>query len=209
MPGTLGLPDMVFAANAAVVREGRVLVANFAYRERQPESAEFLRWFERSGYGRSAIAREINEGEGDVLTVGRYLLASVGSRTTLAAHDELRAYFGVPVIPLELTDPRFYHLDTALGVLDESTVAYYPGAFTAAGVTIIEQLFPGAIRASEEDACGFGLNVMSDGLNVVVSHRATNLMEQLRARGFNPIGLDMSELIKSGGSVKCCTLELH
>jgi N-dimethylarginine dimethylaminohydrolase len=35
------------------------------------------------------------------------------------------------------------------------------------------------------------------------------LQEQLRDRGFNPIGVDMSELLKAGGSAKCCTLELR
>lgn len=38
---------------------------------------------------------------------------------------------------------------------------------------------------------------------------ATGLKTQLSARGFEPIGVDLSELLKAGGSVKCCTLELR
>lgn len=206
---TPGLPDMVFAANAGVAYNGRALVANFTHPERQPESEGFLRWFRDAGFSPASIATELNEGEGDVLTVGRLMLAGVGPRMTQAAHEELRAFFEVPVIALELVDPRFYHLDTAMTVLDERTVAYYPGAFAAASVALIEQLFPGAIRATEADACGFGLNAMSDGYNVVMSDRAPDLQEQLEARGFHPIGVDMSELLKAGGSAKCCTLELR
>ena len=54
-----------------------------------------------------------------------------------------------------------------------------------------------------------GLNVVSDGLNVVMPAAATGFAEQLRAAGFRPIGVDLSELLKGGGSVKCCTLEVH
>jgi N-dimethylarginine dimethylaminohydrolase len=32
---------------------------------------------------------------------------------------------------------------------------------------------------------------------------------QLAAAGFNPVGVDMSELLKAGGGPKCCTLELR
>lgn len=204
-----GLPDMVFAANAGVVYDGRVLVSRFTHAERQGESAAYAAWFEAAGYPEVRIATARNEGEGDVLTVGGVMLAAAGTRTTREAHAELTEFFGVPVIGLELVDPRFYHLDTALTVLDERTVAYYPGAFSPASVAVIEQLFPGAIRATEDDACGFGLNAMSDGVNVVMSDRAPHLQERLRERGYRPVGVDMSELVKAGGSAKCCTLELR
>lgn len=209
MAATPGLPDMVFAANAGVVHGGRALVSNFTHPERRPESEGFLRWFREAGYSPAEIATAPNEGEGDVLTVGGLMLAGVGTRTSRAAHDELRAFFDVPVIGLELVDPRFYHLDTAMTVLDERTVAYYPGAFSDKSAALIEQLFPGAIRASEQDACGFGLNAFSDGHNVVLSDRAPHLAHQLAAQGFNPVAVDMSELLKAGGSAKCCTLEVH
>ena len=38
---------------------------------------------------------------------------------------------------------------------------------------------------------------------------ATGLIHQLREHGFEPIGVELSELLKAGGSVKCCTLELR
>ena len=54
-----------------------------------------------------------------------------------------------------------------------------------------------------------GLNAVSDGLNVVLPAAATGFAEQLADAGFEPIGVDLSELFKGGGSVKCCTLEVY
>lgn len=115
---------------------------------------------------------------------------------------------GLPVHTLTLVDPRFYHLDTALAVLDDTTVAYYPPAFTAASRDRLCALFPDAIEVGSADAYALGLNAVSDGRHVVHPVAATGFADQLRAAGFVPIGVDLSELLKGGGSVKCCTLEL-
>jgi N-dimethylarginine dimethylaminohydrolase len=117
--------------------------------------------------------------------------------------------FGVPVISLQLVDPRFYHLDTALAVLGDHDVAYYPEAFSPGSRAVLQRLFPDAILACEADATVLGLNAVSDGRNVVLPSAATDLANQLRARGYTPVGVDLSELLKAGGSVKCCTLEIR
>lgn len=204
-----GLPDMVFAANGGIVFGGRAMAPSFTHEQRRPEGAAYRAWFESAGFTPTVQATQQNEGEGDVLTIGDVMLAGTGFRTSRAAHAEIGAFFDVPVITLELIDSRFYHLDTALTVLDTETVAYFPGAFSAASNAVLREMFPDAILATEADAAMFGLNAMSDGLNVMLANRATGLHEQLRAHGFNPVGVDMSELIKAGGSAKCCTLELR
>ena len=66
-----------------------------------------------------------------------------------------------------------------------------------------------AVAAGETDAAILGLNSYSDGYNVVIASRAVGFEQQLRERGFNPIGVDLSELLLCGGGVKCCTLELR
>lgn len=113
------------------------------------------------------------------------------------------------MIGLTLVDPDYYHLDTALTVLDEQTIAYYPAAFSPGSLAVLRRLFPDAVLASAADAAAFGLNATSDGYNVVLPQNATDLAGQLRDRGFRPVGVDLSELLKAGGSVKCCTLELR
>lgn len=65
---------------------------------------------------------------------------------------------------LELVDPRFYHLDTALAVLDDRTIAFYPPAFSDTARRQLGALFPDAIVVGPADAHVLGLNVVSDGL---------------------------------------------
>ena len=204
-----GLPDMVFAANGGLVIDGQAMGARFAFAEREAEGPAYLQWFASSGLQSATPAVHVNEGEGDLLLVGDVVLAGTGFRTVPGAHAEVQELFGRPVISLELVDPRYYHLDTALSVLDDRTIAYYPGAFSPGSQAVLQRLFPDAILATAEDAAVLGLNAVSDGDNVVLSHRATGLIEQLRGRGYTPIGVDLSELTKAGGSAKCCTLEIR
>jgi N-dimethylarginine dimethylaminohydrolase len=206
-PGA-GLPDMVFAANGAVMVEGKVLSARFRYEQRVPEGPAYADWFRQRGY-QVHEAEHINEGEGDYLVTGSVILAGTGFRTDRRSHAEASRFFGRPVHGLQLVDPRYYHLDTALAVLDDDEIMYYPAAFAPQSQDLLRQLYPDAILATDADAEVFGLNAVSDGLHVLLAPQASNLIFQLRERGFVPIGVDLSELLKSGGSAKCCTLELR
>lgn len=207
-----GLPDMVYAANGATVVDGIVYSARFRYPERQPEGPAYQKWFADRGFVTHTAAR-INEGEGDMLVAGRLVLAGTGFRTERSAHAEAQELFGHPVISLELVDPHYYHLDTALSVLssdpDDPQVAYYPPAFSAGSRAVLEQLFPDALLATERDAQALGLNIVSDGLHVVHAPGAVDLAAKLRERGYQTIAVDTSELLKGGGGAKCCTLEIR
>jgi N-dimethylarginine dimethylaminohydrolase len=168
-----------------------------------------MQWFRDRGYEDVREPSHVNEGEGDILFTGQALLAGHGFRTDRAAAGELAAVFGLPVVSLRLVDPRFYHLDTALCVLDADTAAYYPAAFDDAGKAVLASHFAELIEAKDEDAEVLGLNAISDGLRVVLPEQATGLAAQLASRGFEPVGVDLSEFLKSGGGPKCCTLELR
>ncbi|UGT44262.1 N-dimethylarginine dimethylaminohydrolase [Nocardia yamanashiensis] len=206
--GVPGLPDMVFAANGGLVIGDRALSARFANPERAAEGPAYHRWLAGRNFTRVAPAAETNEGEGDFAIAGDRILAGTGFRTSPAAHREVEEFFELPVVSLELVDPRFYHLDTALMVLGD-TVAYYPAAFSPESARLLADLYPDAVIATEDDANVLGLNGVCDGYHVFLTDRATTLTAELRARGYLPIGIDLSELLKSGGSVKCCTMELH
>lgn len=203
-----GLPDMVFAANGATAIGNQVLVARFRYRQRVAEASAYRDWFSANGFEVIADPRFINEGQGDYLADGERLLAGTGFRTDRLSHHEAQELYGLPVVSLTLVDPCFYHLDTALAVLAAGQIMYYPEAFSIGSQQVLRRLYPDAILATRRDAEAFGLNAVSDGVNVVLPQVATGLIERLRERGYHPIGLDMSELHKSGGAVKCCTLEL-
>jgi N-dimethylarginine dimethylaminohydrolase len=204
-----GLPDMVFAANGATVIDGKVLGVRFRHPERAAEAGAYLNWFRASGWATAHEPEHCNEGEGDILVAGETILAGYGFRSDEAAAGELAAVFGRPVVSLRLVDPRFYHLDTALCVLDASTAMYYPAAFDDAGRALLGSVFDELIEAKDEDAEVLGLNAVSDGYHVVLAAQATGLARQLAARGFQPVPVDVSELRKAGGGAKCCTLELR
>ncbi|GGI03283.1 amidinotransferase [Egicoccus halophilus] len=204
-----GLPDMVFAANGGVVVGGIAVGARFATAERGPEAVLYREALFAAGVEVVHEPTHVNEGEGDYVVVGDTILAGTGFRTDRRAHDELARLTGREVVSLQLDDPRFYHLDVAVFALDDDNVAYYPGAFDAAGRAELERRWPDAVLADEHDALVLGCNAVSDGRHVVVAHEATSLIGQLAARGFVPIPVDLSEFRKSGGGVKCCTMELR
>lgn len=203
------LPDMVFTANGGLVIDGKVMLPRFKYKERRPETEHFKRWFEQNGYLNVKMPEHIFEGEGDALVCNGLILAGYGFRSDLKAHAELSVFFDKKVISLNLVNPLFYHLDTALTVLDSETVMFWPGAFDQESRFKIQGAIPNVIEASEADAMAFGLNAVSDGHNVVMSAKAKELIAVLKKRGFNPIGTDISEFQKSGGGIKCLTLELR
>ncbi|MER5716305.1 dimethylargininase [Streptomyces sp. NPDC002132] len=203
-----GLPDMVFAANSAVVVGGRVFGSLFHAPERRGESAHYDTWFQAAGY-EVHRPRSVCEGEGDLVWTGRYVLAGTGFRTTREAHREAQEFFGHPVISLTLVDPHFYHLDTALFVLDDENVSYYPEAFSPGSRAVLARLYPDAVLATRDDAFAFGLNSVSDGRHVFIAPRAEALAARLEERGYVPVPVDLSEFQKAGGGIKCCTQEIR
>jgi N-dimethylarginine dimethylaminohydrolase len=155
------------------------------------------------------MAEHPDEGEGDYLLAGKWLLAGTGFRTDRRSHAEAQELFGRPVISLELVDPHYYHLDTALAVLDHDTIAWLPEAFSPRSQAALRERFPDAVVAEPADAAVLGLNAVSDGRHVVLPAQARRLAGALAERGFAPVPVDLSELLKGGGGPKCCTLEVR
>jgi N-dimethylarginine dimethylaminohydrolase len=203
-----GLPDMVYAANGGFVIDNIAYGASFTHPERQPEGPAYMEWFAANGFD-VRDPQNINEGEGDFLLVGDRILAGTGFRSASNSHEEIAEIYGREVVTLKLVNPSFYHLDTAIAVLDDTNIAYLESAFDEDSLAKLRALFPDAILATEEDAAVLGLNSYSDGYNIVIASRAKDFERQLRERGYNPIGVDLSELLLGGGGVKCCTLELR
>lgn len=212
-----GLPDMVYTANGGFLIDGRALGVRFRVAERRGEERPFMDWFATHGFD-VVEPVEVQEGEGDFLLVGDTILAGTGFRSVGDSHREVARVFDREVISLRLVDPRFYHLDTAISVLDpvvgtggveQANIAYLPSAFDEPSQRTLRERYPEAIEVSDADGAVFGLNSASDGYNVFISPRATGFESQLRERGYNPVSVDLSELLLGGGGIKCCTLELR
>ncbi|MFC4106577.1 dimethylargininase [Micromonospora zhanjiangensis] len=212
LPAEPGLPDMVYAANGAFVVDGVAYGARFRHEQRAAEATAHRAFYESGDWGFVAPS-ETNEGEGDFAYLprayGGLILAGYGFRTEPAAHAEAQEVLNRPAVSLRLVDPRFYHLDTALAALDDQRITYFPGAFSVASQKVLAQLFPDAVLADEVDAFAFGLNLVSDGRNVVLNSESTGLAGKLEAAGYTPVLVELGELKKGGGSVKCCVAELR
>jgi len=212
-----GLPDMVYTANGGFAIDGRALGVRFRVDERRGEERPFMDWFAAHGFD-VVEPVEVQEGEGDFLLVGDTILAGTGFRSTGDSHHEVADVFDREVVSLRLIDPRFYHLDTAICVLDPvegaggvdaANIAYLPSAFDEPSRRELERRYPAAIQVSDAGGAVFGLNAASDGRHVFISPRATGFAAQLRERDYLPVPVDLSELLLGGGGIKCCTLELR
>jgi len=212
-----GLNDMVYTANGGLVIDGVALGARFSVSQRRGEEQPFREWFAARGFD-VVEPVAVQEGEGDLMLVGETILAGYGFRSRLDSHAEVAEVFGREVVSLRLVDPVYYHLDTALCVLDpvqgpggveRANIAYLPAAFDVQGQGDLAERFPDAIRVPASVPATLELNAISDGRNVVVSPHTGSFVAQLRERGYNPVPIEVSELNLGGGGAKCCTLELR
>lgn len=206
-------PDMVFAANHGVpTADGAGLVlARMATDERAGEPEHLRVWAEREGYRVADPPSVAFEGTGDALWhPGRRLLwGGYGFRTDRAAYDELAATLDATVVPLELVDDRYYHLDVALAPLSETTALVQPAAFTDAGLAKIRAVFETVLEApADESTEQLAVNLVVVGDTVVMSAGAPETADLLAGAGFDVVTVDTDEFLKAGGSAFCMTLSL-
>jgi len=208
-----GSPDMVFTANAGIVKGRRFICSRFRYPERQYEEPYFADWFMDRGYEVSLMPRDVPfEGAGDALFDRGHetLWMAHGHRSISAAREVLSDRLGVDVETLRLTDNRFYHLDTCFCPLDGGYLLYYPPAFDGESQAAIEKRVPREkrIAISEEDALAFACNAVNIDSTVVVNRATPAFVKALGAKGFAVVQTPLSEFMKAGGSAKCLTLRL-
>lgn len=218
VPGQPGLPDMVFPANAAVVLDGRAILARFRFPERQGEEPHFRAAFEdlrvRGLIAEVATFPEgvFQEGAGDCIwdrTRHQFWIGH-GQRSNAESVAALKAFFGRDAVALELASPRFYHLDTCFCVLPKGEILFYPPAFTAESLATIRATVPAAqlIEATDEDAARFCVNAVALGERVVMAQAAPSLRARLSAHGYTVTDVTLDPFIMSGGGAYCMTLRL-
>ncbi|GIW86515.1 MAG: hypothetical protein KatS3mg108_0839 [Isosphaeraceae bacterium] len=204
-----GLPDLVFTANAGLIYGSSVVLSRFRHSVRRREEPRFAAWFDAHGFERIELPAEMYfEGAGDALFCGETLFAGYRFRSDVRSHQWIGERLGLHVLPLELVDPRFYHLDTCFCPLTEELAIYYPGAFDDYGRAVLKAHVPRLIEVSGDEAASFSCNAVVVGRSVVLHQGAPKLTAALRANGFRTHELCLTEFIKSGGSAKCLTLRL-
>ena len=205
-----GLPDLVFTANAGLVHGRMFIPSRFRYPQRQGESPVFERYFRQAGFKIKQLRRAYCfEGEGDALWVGSTLLVGFRFRSDAPVHEELARVLGARVLPVELVDRRFYHLDTCFCPLDVRRALWFPGAFDRYGRKVITGLVDDPIAVSAADAARFACNAIVVGRTIVLHDGCSRgLQRQLERRGYDVRKVDLSEFLKAGGSAKCLVLQI-
>ena len=209
-----GSPDMVFTANAGLVRRDCVVLSRFRHPERQGEEAHFRQWFEEAGYRVTTLGDEVPfEGEGDALfsVDGTRLWVGHGPRTSLQSHKHLAQLWpDVEISGLHLVDPRFYHLDTCFAPLADGSLLWFPSAFDAASQEAVERAYSAEqrIAVAETDALQFACNVVSLGRTLVLNRISEALHAELSGHGFHVLQTPLDEFLKAGGAAKCLVMHL-
>lgn len=218
VPAVEGLPDLVFPANAAVVLDGKVLVARFLCAERQGEEAVFRAAFE--DLRARGIVNEIvelpqgvlQEGAGDAIWDADrgFFWVGYGQRSTQSSIAAIEETFGQPTVALALASPRFYHLDTCFCPLSGGKVLYYPPAFTPEALaTIRAKVAPeDRIEATAEEAGAFCVNAVNIGRTIIMAKAPESLRRKLADHGYTLREVDLAPFILSGGGAYCMTLRL-
>lgn len=206
---TKGLPDFVFTANAGLVWREKVFLSRFRHEARQGETKLNDEWFQSQGFKTISLPSDWHfEGAGDALFCGKTLYAGYLIRSEAKALQWVAGEMGCRVIPLQLVDNYYYHLDTCFCPLAEDLALYYPAAFDEYGRTALEQHIPNLIPVEEEEARRFACNAVVVGKHVLLNTGCPQLESDLRAHGFEPHPTELGEFIKAGGSAKCLTLRL-
>lgn len=204
-----GMPDLVFTANAGLVFGKDVYLARFRHPQRQVETPHVFKWFSEHGFHVTDLPSELFfEGAGDALFCGQTLIAGYRIRSDALAHQWVGSKVARRVIPLELVDPSFYHLDTCFCPLAPDVAIYYPDAFDAYGQRAVSEAVGDLIEVAREEALAFACNSVVVGRSVVTGVGCPHLHEQLRSRGYEPIETPIDEFMKAGGGAKCLTLRL-
>jgi N-dimethylarginine dimethylaminohydrolase len=204
-----GLPDLVFTANAGLMFEQRFFSSRFRHEVRARETPHFDAWFAGHGFTVETLPEGMFfEGAGDALFCGRSLFAGYRIRSDARGHQYIASVLHRQVLPLELINPYFYHLDTCFCPLSPGEALFYPGAFDVYGRRVLEAHIPKLIPASDDDAHRFGCNAVVVGKTVVLNASCERLAADLRAAGYTPVMVALDEFMKSGGSAKCLTLRL-
>lgn len=208
------LPDMVFTANAGVVYGNKAIASHFMPKERRGEELHFKQWFRDNGFELLDLDEKIGfEGAGDCLLDrrGPWLWTGLGFRTEPEAHPEIQRFFDVDLIPIRLTDERFYHIDTCFCPLTDGYLMYHPPAFDYESRIAIESRIPPHKRIVVDtmDAGNFGCNAVNIDDQVFLHRASDTLKARLMLAGFKVHEIELTEFLKAGGSAKCLTLKVH
>lgn len=203
-----GQPDMVFTANAGIVRGENFVLSRLKHSERRGEEPFFKAWFEKNGYTVHMLGDLAFEGEGDALLVGDVLYGGYGIRSDRAAYETVGALLEIKeLVPCELIHGHFYHLDTCFCPLHNGKALCFEAAFTPVSLEAMRKHVE-IFAVPENEAMKFVCNAVVLGNDIIITKGCAKTRQFLSTNGFTVHELDLSEFQKAGGSAKCLSLKI-
>ncbi|MFS2246768.1 dimethylarginine dimethylaminohydrolase family protein [Bacillus sp. A31] len=208
LPANDRFPEQVFTRDIGFTIGHTLFVSSMAAPVRQGEEQLLKEWAQGKGWKTVTLTNGTIEG-GDVLVDQTRVFVGTSKRTNPAAIHELKK--GLPdhdIIPIHLP-PHILHLDCVMNILSHDEILIYPEAFKKEDLHLLQMHYH-LIEISEQEQFTLGPNVLSLGQKKVISlpiNQQTNAA--LTAHGYTVIEVDFSEIIKSGGSFRCCTLPIR
>jgi N-dimethylarginine dimethylaminohydrolase len=200
-------PEQVFTRDIGFTLGNTVFVADMASKVRRGEENVLRQWLEDEGFSYYNIVGDNIEG-GDVIIDENTIYIGLSDRTNQQAVDHLKQLltsFDVKGIKFKA---EFLHLDCVFNVVSPELALIYRPALTEEDIQLFQSKYE-LIEVSEEEQFTLETNVLSIGNKKILSLPVNKQVNQkLRDRGFEVIEVDITEIIKSGGSFRCCTMPI-
>lgn len=221
--GIADAPDAVFPNNVFATVPGKLLVGAMRHPGRQREAGrhDIPDWFAtRHGYViESLIAPDVVAELTGALVPDR--AAGIGyfgltERLNLAGAQALHRAFDLRTsLVFELATGE-YHTNVVMSVLAGRALVLHAGSFADAHVPhlIAERYAPNVLWLSDDEKANFVGNCIALGNDTVfMSARAdaalsTTNRDILMRAGFSVRSVDLTEIEKAGGSLRCCVAEI-
>jgi N-dimethylarginine dimethylaminohydrolase len=209
LPPVRGLPYQHATRDIGVVVGDTIVVSCLRERTRRLETQVAEPVLRKYGLRMVTPERGFIEG-GDVIVDNGRLWVGLGARTDEPGAEFLHRAFGrdFDVVPLRF-GPEYTHLDTIFGVLGQGHALVYEPAFEPASLRCIRDVYPSIISLADAEQQNAGANVLCLSPDKVISIAENHSVnEQLLQLGYQVVTVPFSEVIKSGGSVRCDTLPI-
>lgn len=200
-------PEQVFTRDVGFTLGQTIFVAKMATEVRSGEENILKQWLEDEEISYYNLIEERIEG-GDVVIDQNTIYVGLSNRTDEKAVEQLqRLLNNFKVIPIPFKE-KYLHLDCIFNIVSPKVALIYPNALTQKEIDFFAARYD-LIEVSKEEQFQLGTNVLSIGNKRILSLPVNiNVNKQLRDRGFQVIEVDITEIIKSGGSFRCCTLPI-
>lgn len=207
LPSSEEFPEQVFTRDIGFTVGQDLFVAEMASDIRKGEEEALAEWLEDENIPYQTTTDRV-EG-GDVIIDREKVFVGISSRTSEKAVSELeRKLQGFQVIRIPFNE-KYLHLDCVFNILSPNVALIFPQALSQEMVDYLGEMYI-LIEVSAEEQFTLGTNVLSIGNGKVFSlPQNKEVNAAIRAHGFEVIEVDFSEIIKSGGSFRCCSMPLE